>query len=151
MSRFEEMSEKNLKKVLSVIEEYIESQGNPRYVLDYRNPKAIKAGLESIGIEISEMDLDFLLQLYSQNPKYKTEQIKIPKLKLFEVTTKRQAVIYTTEYWLNTVETYMDEDFLSEYLIDIRDLKWWEGEKVDEDISDEETTDIEIDDINRIE
>lgn len=151
MSRFEKMSEKNLKKILSVIEEYIESRGYPKYLLDYRNPKAIKDGLESIGIEISQMDLDFLLQLYSENPKYKTEQIKIPKLKVFEVTTKRQAVIYTTEYWLNTVETYMDEDFLSEYLFDIRDLKWWEGEKVDEDISSEETTDIEIDDINRIE
>lgn len=151
MSRFETMSEKNLKKVLSVIEESMKKQGDSKYAFDYRNPRAIKEGLDSIGIEISEMDLDFLLQLYSQNPKYKTEQLKIPKLKVFEVTTKRQAVIYTTEYWENKVETYVDEKNLPEYLMDLKNFDWWDGEKIDEDISSEETTDLEIDDINRIE
>ena len=151
MSRFETMSEKNLKKVLSVIEESMKKQGDSKYAFDYRNPRAIKEGLDSIGIEISEMDLDFLLQLYSQNPKYKTEQLKIPKLKIFEVTTKRQAVIYTTEYWENKVETYVDEKNLPEYLMDLKNFDWWDGEKIDEDISSEETTDLEIDDINRIE
>ena len=151
MSRFEKMPEKNLKKVLSVIEESIKKSGDPKYAFDYRNPRAIKEGLDSIGIEISEMDLDFLLQLYSQNPKYKTEQLKIPKLKVFEVTTKRQAVIYTTEYWENKVETYVDEKNLPEYLMDLKNFDWWDGEKIDEDISSEETTDLEIDDINRIE
>ena len=151
MSRFENMSEKNLKKVLSVIEESMKKQGDSKYAFDYRNPRAIKEGLDSIGIEISEMDLDFLLQLYSQNPKYKTEQLKIPKLKVFEVTTKRQAVIYTTEYWENKVETYVDEKNLPEYLMDLKNFDWWDGEKIDEDISSEETTDLEIDDINRIE
>lgn len=151
MSRFEKMPEKNLKKVLSVIEESMKKSGDPNYAFDYRNPRAIKEGLDSIGIEISEMDLDFLLQLYSQNPKYKTEQLKIPKLKVFEVTTKRQAVIYTTEYWENKVETYVDEKNLPEYLMDLKNFDWWDGEKIDEDISSEETTDLEIDDINRIE
>lgn len=151
MSRFEKMPEKNLKKVLSVIEESMKKQGDSKYAFDYRNPRAIKEGLDSIGIEISEMDLDFLLQLYSQNPKYKTEQLKIPKLKVFEVTTKRQAVIYTTEYWENKVETYVDEKNLPEYLMDLKNFDWWDGEKIDEDISSEETTDLEIDDINRIE
>lgn len=151
MTRFETMSEKNLKKVLSVIEESMKKQGDSKYAFDYRNPRAIKEGLDSIGIEISEMDLDFLLQLYSQNPKYKTEQLKIPKLKVFEVTTKRQAVIYTTEYWENKVETYVDEKNLPEYLMDLKNFDWWDGEKIDEDISSEETTDLEIDDINRIE
>lgn len=151
MTRFEKMSEKNLKKVLSVIEESMKKQGDSKYAFDYRNPRAIKEGLDSIGIEISEMDLDFLLQLYSQNPKYKTEQLKIPKLKVFEVTTKRQAVIYTTEYWENKVETYVDEKNLPEYLMDLKNFDWWDGEKIDEDISSEETTDLEIDDINRIE
>lgn len=151
MSRFEKMSEKNLKKVLSVIEESMKKSGEPKYAFDYRNPKAIREGLDSIGIEISKMDLDFLLQLYSQNPNYETEQLKIPKLKVFEVTTKRQAVVYVTEYWENKVETYVDKQYLPEYLMDLYDFAWWEGKKVDEDISGEETTDLEIDDINRIE
>lgn len=151
MSRFEKMPEKNLKKVLSVIEQSMKKQGDSKYAFDYRNPRAIKEGLDSIGIEISEMDLDFLLQLYSQNPKYKTEQLKIPKLKVFEVTTRRQAVLYVTEYWENKVETYVDEKNLPEYLMDLKNFDWWDGEKIDEDISSEETTDLEIDDINRIE
>jgi hypothetical protein len=145
------MSEKNLKKVLSVIEESMKKQGDSKYAFDYRNPRAIKEGLDSIGIEISKMDLDFLLQLYSQNPNYKTEQLKIPKLKVFEVTTRRQAVMYVTEYWENKVETYVDETYLPEYLMDLQDFNWWDGVKVDDDISSEETTDVEIDDINRIE
>lgn len=151
MSRFEKMSEKNLKKVLSVIEESMKKQGDSKYAFDYRNPRAIREGLDSIGIETSKTDLDFLLQLYSQNPNYKTERLKIPKLKVFEVTTKRQAVVYVTEYWENKVETYVDESYLAEYLMDLQDFAWWDGKKVDEDISSEETTDVEIDDINRIE
>lgn len=151
MSRFETMSEKNLKKVLSVIEGSMKKQGDSKYAFDYRNPRAIREGLDSIGIEISKTDLDFLLQLYSQNPNYETERLKIPKLKVFEVTTKRQAVVYVTEYWENKVETYVDEPYLAEYLMDLQDFAWWDGKKVDEDISSEETTDVEIDDINRIE
>lgn len=151
MSRFEKMSEKNLKKVLSIIEESMKKNGDPKYAFDYRNPRAIREGLDSIGIEISKMDLDFLLQLYSQNPNYQTEQLKMPKLKVFEVTTKRQAVLYVTEYWENKVKTYVDEPYLAEYLMDLQDFNWWDGVKVDDDISSEETTDVEIDDINRIE
>jgi hypothetical protein len=58
--------------------------------------------------------------------------------------------MYVVEYWVNTVSSYVDEDDLSGYLTDMDELDWWEGQKVDEDITSEETTDTEIDDINRI-
>jgi hypothetical protein len=150
VSRFENTSKKNLKMILSLMDESIERNGNPRSIVDYRNGRAITTALETIGIEINNQDLNFLVQLHKQNPNYQTEEIKIPTLKVFEVTTRRQAVMYVVEYWVNTVSSYVDEDDLSSYLTDMDDLDWWEGQKVDEDITSEETTDTEIDDINRI-
>ena len=136
--------------ILSLMDESIERNGNPRQVIDYRNDRAIVDALSIIGLEINKIDMNFLTQLRIENPNFETEEIKIPTLKVFEVTTRRQAVMYVVEYWVNTVSSYVDEDDLSSYLMDMDDLDWWEGQKVDEDITSEETTDTEIDDINRI-
>jgi len=72
VSRFENTSKKNLKMILSLMDESIERNGNPRSIVDYRNGRAITTALETIGIEINNQDLNFLVQLHKQNPNYQT-------------------------------------------------------------------------------
>lgn len=149
-SKFEKMSKKNLKKILSLMDDSIERSGNPRQVIDYRNDRAIVEALSIIGLEINKIDMNFLTQLRIENPNFETEEIKIPTLKLIEVRTERQAIVRVNEVWEHEVNSYIDEDDLGRFLEDMSDNEWWEGEKVDEDIYDEETTSSEIVEINRI-
>lgn len=149
-SKFEKMSKKNLKKILSLMDDSIERSGNPRQVIDYLNDRAIVEALSIIGLEINKIDMNFLTQLRIENPNFETEEIKIPTLKLIEVRTERQAIVRVNEVWEHEVNSYIDEDDLGRFLEDMSGNEWWEGEKVDEDIYDEETNSAEIVEINRI-
>ena len=149
-SKFEKMSKKNLKKILSLMDDSIERSGNPRQVIDYRNDRAIVEALSIIGLEINKIDMNFLTQLRIENPNFETEEIKIPTLKLVAVRTERQAIVRVNEVWEHEVNSYIDEDDLGRFLEDMSENEWWEGVKVDEDIYDEETTSSEIVEINRI-
>ena len=149
-SKFEKMSPKNLKKILTLMDESIESKGNPRYPIDYRNDRAIRDALEVIGIDIDNLDINFLTQLRIENPNFYTEEINIPKLKLIEVKTERQAIVRVNEIWEQEVNSYIDEDELGRFLEDMSDNEWWLGDKVDEDIYDEETVRTEVVETNRI-
>lgn len=133
------------------MDEYVERRGNPTQPIDYRNDGAIIDALEVIGIEIKEIDLNFLTQLRIENPNFETEEIKIPILKVIEVVTERQAIIRVNEYWEREVESYIDEDNLANFIDDMTsDNAWWNGQKVDEDIYDEETTGAQIIETKRI-
>ena len=150
-SKFAKMSQKNLKKILSLMDEYIHRRGNPQQPIDYRNDRAIIDALEVIGLELKEIDINFLTQLRIENPDFESEEIKIPTLKVIEVTTERQAIIRVNEYWEREVESYIDEDNFANFIDDMTsDNAWWNGEKVDEDIYDEETTSAQIIETKRI-
>lgn len=149
-SKFEKMSKKNLKKILSLMDESIERKGNPKQPIDYRNDSAIVEALSIIGLEINKIDMNFLTQLRIENPNFEAEEINIPTLKLIEVRTERQAIIRVNEIWDQNVNSYIDEDDLGRFLEEMSDNQWWEGEKVGEDIYDEETVSTEVVETNRI-
>lgn len=150
MSRFENASNKNLKKILTIMDEYIDRRGNPKILFDYRNDRAIRDAMEIIGFDISNEDLNFLIQLKKINPNYTTEEINVPSLKVFKVTTERQATLSVRELWSREVTSYIDEDELGMFLENMTNNDWWDGRKIDEDITDEETTQTDIYDIKRI-
>jgi hypothetical protein len=149
-SKFEKMSQKNLKKILSLMDEYIERRGNPRQPIDYRNDRAILDAIGIIGLEVNEIDMNFLTQLRIENPNFETKEIKVPTLKVVEVITERHATIRVKEWWSRQINTYVDEDNLGNFLEDMSDDEWWEGKKVDDDIYDEETTSSEVVETKRI-
>lgn len=149
-SKFEKMSKKNLKMILTLMDEYIDRRGNPMSLIDYRNDSAIRDGLEVIGIEIGEIDLNFLTQLRKENPNFQTEEIRVPTLKVLEVVTERLAHIRVKEHWSKEMESYLDEDNLGLFISDMSDNYWWEGEKNYEETIDEETTSEEIIEVNKI-
>jgi hypothetical protein len=85
------------------------------------------------------------------NPNFETEQIRIPKLHTYEIITKRYATISVKEYWKNGVESYFDDEN------DVQTFEewfggndWWDGEMIDRDEYEEETTETEVDEINKI-
>ena len=95
--------------------------------------------------------LSFIFSLYRLNPNSDTEPLKIPQLHTYEVYTKRYATISVKELWKNTVESYFeDEDDVQDFDSWFGGADWWEGEMVDREEYDEETTDTDYDEINKL-
>ena len=75
----------------------------------------------------------------------------MPSLHNYEITFARQVVKYSTEYWETDVESYLSDDKdLKSFVDEVESVEWWDGKMVDEDLGDEETTDLTIYDINKI-
>ena len=125
--------------------------GQPKELVSGANQKIVKDILDDIGMVAETKDLSFIFSLYRMNPNYETEPIKIPELHTYEIITKRCATINVSELWKNTVENYLEyEGDVQEFIDWFDNTEWWEGEMIDRDEYDEETTDTDIDEINKI-
>ena len=125
--------------------------GQPKELVSGANQKIVKDILDDIGMVAETKDLSFIFSLYRMNPNYETEPIKIPELHTYEITTKRYATISVNELWKSTVENYLEyEGDVQEFIDWFDNTEWWEGEMIDRDEYDEETTDTDIDEINKI-
>ena len=125
--------------------------GRPKELVSGANQKIVKDILDDIGMVAETKDLSFIFSLYRMNPNYETEPIKIPELHTYEITTKRYATISVREYWKNTIENYLeDENDVQDFEEWFGEADWWSGEMIDRDEYDEETTDTDIDEINKI-
>jgi hypothetical protein len=151
MSKFKNLTEKNMKFLLKRMREDIYNFGSTRDLISGVNQKILKDILDDIGMVPNNDDLSFILALYRLNPNSDTEPIKIPQLHTYEVITKRHATISVKELWKNTVESYFeDEDDVQDFDSWFGGADWWEGEMIDRDEYDEETTDTEYDEINKL-
>ena len=125
--------------------------GRPKELVSGANQKIVKDILDDIGMVAETKDLSFIFSLYRMNPNYETEPIKIPELHTYEIVTKRSATISVNELWKSTVENYLEyEGDVQEFIDWFDNTEWWEGEMIDRDEYDEETTDTDIDEINKI-
>lgn len=146
-SQFEKFPEKNLRLILRLISEVVYD----RDLVTYSNVRDIKSKLEDLGFQPSNMDYEFLFELMRLNPNFETEKIEMPSLHNYEITFARQVVKYSTEYWEKDVESYLsDKDDMKSFVNEMGRVEWWSGDMVDEDYGDEETTDLTIWDINKI-
>ena len=136
-----------MRLILRVISEVVYD----RDLVTYSNVRDIKSKLEDLGFRVSKIDYEFLFELMRMNPNFETEKIEIPSLHNYEITFARQVVIYSTEYWETDVESYLSDDKdLKSFVDEVESVEWWDGKMVDEDLGDEETTDLTIYDINKI-
>jgi len=150
MSKLEKLPEKNFKFILKRMYDDIDRFGRNGDLISHANQKIIKDIFDDIGISIDQDDLGFILALYKLNPNFVTEKIKIPELYTYEVITKRYANVSIREYWKNEVNSYFeDEDDVNDFISWFGD-DWWEGEMIDREEYDEETTDTDIDEINKL-
>jgi hypothetical protein len=151
MSKFKNLTEKNMRFLLKRMREDINNFGSTRNLISGVNQKIIKEILDNIGMSPTNEDLSFIFSLYKLNPNYDTEPIKIPELHTYEVITKRYANVSIREYWKNTVESYFeDKDDVQDFDSWFGDNDWWNGELIDREEYDEETTDTDYDKINKI-
>ena len=151
MSKFKNLTEKNMRFILKKMNNDIGNYGQPRELVSGVNEKIVKDILDDIGMAVETEDFSFIYSLYRMNPNYETEPIKIPELHTYEIVTKRSATISVNELWKSTVENYLEyEGDVQEFIDWFDNTEWWEGEMIDRDEYDEETTDTDIDEINKI-
>ena len=147
MSKLEKLPQKNLRFILKRMSDDIFI----RDLFSHANQRVIKQIFEDIGMSIDRNDMEFIFAMYKENPNFLTEDIKLPKLHQYEIVTKRYARIEVREYWKNTYESYLDdEDDVQEFIDWFGGGDWWEGEMIDRDEYDEETTETETDEINKL-
>ena len=147
MSKLEKLPQKNLRFILKRMSDDIFI----RDLFSQGNQRLIRQIFEDIGMSIDKNDIEFVFALYRENPNFLTEEIKLPKLHQYEIVTKRYANISIREYWKNTHESYLDdEDDVQEFIDWFGGGDWCEGEMIDRDEYDEETTETETDEINKL-
>jgi len=151
MSELIKLPQKNLRFILKRMKNDIERFGRPNELIGQTNNTVIKNIFEDIGMPLDKNDLEFIFALYRLNPNPESGNLEIPQTHTYEVITKRYANISVREYWKNTVESYFeDEDDVQEFDEWFNTTDWWEGEMIDRDEYDEETSETEIDEINKI-
>jgi len=151
MSKFKNLTEKNMRFLLKRMNNNIGDYGRPRELVSGANQKIVKDILDDIGMVAETEDLSFIFSLYRMNPNYETEPIKVPELQTYEIITRRYARISVKELWKNTVDSYLeDEDDVQEFEEWFSNSDWWEGEMIYREEYDEETTDTDIDKINKL-
>jgi hypothetical protein len=151
MSKFKSLSEKNIKFLIKRMREDINNFGLTRDLISGVNKKILTDILDDIGMTPTNEDLSFIFSLYRLNPNYDTEPIKIPELHTYEIYTKRYANISVRELWKSNVESYFeDENDVQDFDSWFGGNDWWEGERVDREEYDEETTDTDYDEINKL-
>lgn len=147
MSKLEKLPQKNLKFILKRMHDGIFI----RDLFSQANQRVVKQIFDDIGMSIDKNDIELVFALYKENPNFLTEEIKLPKLHQYEIVTKRYARVEVREYWKNTHESYLDdENDVLEFIDWFGGSDWWEGEMIDRDEYDEETTETETDEINKL-
>lgn len=151
MSKLKKLPEKNLRFILKKMEEGIGRFGTPNELINHSNNSVVKDIFDDIGMTVDKDDLGFIYALYRLNPNYKTEKIQLPQLHTYEVVTRRYATISVRELWKSTVESYFDdENDVQDFDAWFGESDWWNGEMIDREEYDEETTDTEYDEINKL-
>jgi len=149
MSKLKNISEKNMRFILKRMNN--DNYGKSKELVTNTNYNVIKNILDDIGMTANNEDFSFIFALYRMNPNYETEPIKIPELHTYDIITRRYARISVKEYWKNTIENYLeDENDVQDFEEWFGEADWWSGEMIDRDEYDEETTDTDIDEINKI-
>ena len=147
MNKLEKLPQKNLRFILKRMSDDIFI----RDLFSHANQIVIKQIFDDIGMSIDKNDMEFVFALYKENPNFLTIEIKLLKSHQYEIVTKRYARIEVREYWKNTYESYLDdEDDVQEFVDWFGGGDWWEGEMIDRDEYDEETTETETDEINKL-
>jgi len=151
MSKLKKLPEKNLKFILKRMKDDIDRFGRPNNFISGSNRSIIKDIFDDIGLTLDTDDLSFIFALYKLNPNPEVGNLQIPQLHRYDVITKRYATISVREYWKNSIESYFeDENDVQDFDSWFGGADWWEGELIDREEYDEETTEADYDEINKI-
>ena len=153
-TRFEKYSESQLKKYLKLAHQILKSEGveidRPEEFLglfvNYNRPTIDKKLEASAGFKFQRLDIEYLFYVLKNNPFHYVEdkELNRPEFKYKDcdfVTEERVRIRYTRS---EEVETFLDDDFDSDYLEQLRqydEVSPWDWDITDQDERDGDVID----------
>lgn len=157
MGNYVNLPDKSLRVIIMTLnkefdENDIDIEGNDIFEEDTVN--LIDATLEYFGIGGQDIELySYFISLCLLNPGYldKTVPIQRPRLNKYEVIHDESSRVYKTTTYKTVIPSYIELD--KNMVNDLRGIDlydYWDGEIISDYVDESETTDDEVQEINRI-
>ena len=157
MGNYVNLPDKSLRVIILTLnkefdENNIDIEGNDIFEEDTVN--LIDATLEYFGIGGQDIELySYFISLCLLNPGYldKTVPIQRPRLNKYEVIHDESSRVYKTTTYKTVIPSYIELD--KNMVNDLRGIDlydYWDGEIISDYVDESETTDDEVEEINRI-
>ena len=157
MGNYVNLPDKSLRVIILTLnkefdENNIDIEGNDIFEEDTVN--LIDATLEYFGIGGQDIELySYFISLCLLNPGYldKTVPIQRPRLNKYEVIHDESSRVYKTTTYKTVIPSYIELD--KNMVNDLRGIElydYWDGEIISDYVDESETTDDEVEEINRI-
>jgi hypothetical protein len=157
MGNYVNLPDKSLRVIILTLnkefdENDIDIEGNDIFEEDTVN--LIDATLEYFGIGGQDIELySYFISLCLLNPGYldKTVPIQRPRLNKYEVIHDESSRVYKTTTYKTVIPSYIELD--KNMVNDLRGIDlydYWDGEIISDYVDESETTDDEVQEINRI-
>ena len=157
MGNYVNLPDKSLRVIILTLnkefdENNIDIEGNTIFEEDTVN--LIDATLEYFGIGGQDIELySYFISLCLLNPDYLDKNIPIqrPRLNKYEVIHDESSRVWKTTTYRTVIPSYIELD--KNMVNDLRGIElydYWDGQIINEDIDDSESTGDEVDEINRI-
>ena len=157
MSNYVNLSDKSLRVIILTLnkefdENNIDIEGNNIFEEDTVN--LIDATLEYFGIKDQTIELySYFISLCLLNPDYLDKNVPIqrPRLNKYEVIHDESSRVYKTTTYKTVIPSYIELD--KNMVNDLRGIDlydYWDGEIISDYVDESETTDDEVQEINRI-
>ena len=157
MTNYTNLPDKSLRVIIFTLnkefdENNIDIEGNDIFEEDTVN--LIDKTLEYFGIKDQTIELySYFISLCLLNPGYldKTVPIQRPRLNNYEVIHSESSRVYKTTTYRTEMSSYIELD--KNMVNDLRGLElydYWDGEIISDYVDDSESTDDEVEEINRI-
>ena len=157
MTNYTNLPDKSLRVIIFTLnkefdENNIDIEGNDIFEEDTVN--LIDTTLEYFGIKDQTIELyTYFISLCLLNPGYldKTVPIQRPRLNKYEVIHDESSRVYKTTTYRTEMSSYIELD--KNMVNDLRGLElydYWDGEIISDYVDDSESTDDEVEEINRI-
>ena len=157
MGNYVNLPDKSLRVIIMTLnkefdENDIDIEGNDIFEEDTVN--LIDATLEYFGIGGQDIELySYFISLCLLNPGYldKTVPIQRPRLNKYEVIHDESSRVYKTTSYKTVIPSYIELD--KNMVNDLRGIElydYWDGEIISDYVDESETTDDEVQEINRI-
>ena len=157
MANYVNLPDKSLRVIILTLnkefdENDIDIEGNDIFEEDTVN--LIDKTLEYFGIGGQDIELySYFISLCLLNPDYldKNSPIKRPRLNKYEVIHDESSRVYKTTTYRTVIPSYIELD--KNMVNDLRGIElydYWDGEIISDYVDDSESTDDEVEEINRI-
>ena len=157
MGNYVNLPDKSLRIIILTLnkefdENNIDIEGNTIFEEDTVN--LIDATLEYFGIGGQDIELySYFISLCLLNPDYLDKNVPIqrPRLNKYEVIHDESSRVYKTTTYRTVIPSYIELD--KNMVNDLRGIElydYWDGEIISDYVDESETTDDEVQEINRI-